>query len=135
VNSPCEKSRAGNLECDRERNETALNERFDELVKALAQGVSRRQALRRVAGALAGALLAGWEAGKAAAQGASANCDDHCRSFYDPRQSPGDFRACISHCAECQECFHHDEAAVTVCDAKYGGEYWACVAARCERLS
>jgi hypothetical protein len=47
-----------------------MENRFDDLTKALAEGMPRRQALRRLAGLFGGALLASLGlAGKAAANG------------------------------------------------------------------
>src|SRR5262245_9772536 len=52
---------------------------FDALAKAIASGVSRRDALRRIAGSLAGAVLASLGLGKKAWSGPTAN--SQCQSF------------------------------------------------------
>jgi hypothetical protein len=75
-----------------------MDNRFDELTKSLAEGVSRREALRRLGGGLAGALLA--SLGLAGvAQGASArDCSITCSNFYPP----GPARAqCNQVCKKC----------------------------------
>jgi hypothetical protein len=74
---------------------------FDEMAKALAGGLSRRQALRKVGGSLAGALLASMGLGKA--WGATAkNCADYCKNHVGI--SPGNGNAygqCVSNCSNC----------------------------------
>jgi hypothetical protein len=81
---------------------------FDELAKALAEGVTRRGALRLVGGGFAGALLASVGLGKAYGSGSCGPVD--CNHLY-----PG----------PCGKCF----CATTVEDVDtcfYGGRCFAC---------
>jgi hypothetical protein len=97
-----------------------LNEPFDELAKALAQGVSRREALRRVASGVVGTLLAGWGGRKAWAQAPESGCESYCRGLVDPRQSQGAFGACVS---SCEACVHQSGA---LCGLAAGGGVTCC---------
>jgi hypothetical protein len=74
---------------------------FDEMAKALAGGLTRRQALRRVAGGLAGVLLGSLGVGRVWGQ-AAGTCPDYCRGL---GLTPGDgnaFGKCVSNCARCK---------------------------------
>jgi hypothetical protein len=74
---------------------------FDEMAKALAGGLTRRQALRKVGGGLAGALLASVGLGKAS--GATPmNCADYCKNFVGIQPGNGNaYGQCVSNCANC----------------------------------
>src|SRR5262245_44803630 len=61
------------------RKEQAMEHQFDELAKALAGGLSRREALRRLGGGMAVALLAVLGTGRAEAQGGSLSCLLRCK--------------------------------------------------------
>src|SRR5437868_789074 len=84
-----------------------MENRFDELAKALAQGVSRREALRRFGGGLVGVLVAslGLDRGWAKPNGGGGNSD--CAKF-------------------CHEVFSGQEAGQCTSDAAHG--QGACVA-------
>src|SRR5262249_21147849 len=60
-----------------------MESRFDEFAKALAGGISRREALRRIGGAGAGAMLASLGLAKAWGQGNS-QCAQVCGAMYPP---------------------------------------------------
>jgi hypothetical protein len=77
--------------------------RFDELAKALAGGMSRRDALRLVGGGLVGAVLASLGLGTKAwsAPAPNSGCVKFCR---DCGISPGNgnaFGKCVSSCEHC----------------------------------
>jgi hypothetical protein len=92
---------------------------FDEMAKALAGGLSRRQALRRAGGGLAGALLASLGLGQAWAGGVTGrrtrmtraqagvvtgptNCADFCKNFLGIAPGNGNaFGKCVSNCSNC----------------------------------
>jgi hypothetical protein len=69
---------------------------FDEIAKALAQGVSRREMLRLLTGGVfAGTALAVFGTGEAAA--APANCGTYCKRY------EGTYRvSCLKACARCR---------------------------------
>src|SRR5439155_26622698 len=72
---------------------------FDELSKALANGVSRRSALKRFAAGVAGAALASVLPGrKAAAQIEGRDCKDICGELGLQREA---YAQCVSECAAC----------------------------------
>jgi hypothetical protein len=77
-----------------------MNEQFDELAKALAQGVSRREALRLVAGGLAGALLA--SLGYQRAWAGSVDCGQFCGARFNARTAKKQFGKCAVSCDDCQ---------------------------------
>jgi hypothetical protein len=77
-----------------------MNERFDELAKALAQGVSRREAMRLVAGGLAGALLA--SLGYKRAWAGSIDCGQFCGARFNARTAKKQFGKCAASCDDCQ---------------------------------
>jgi hypothetical protein len=73
-----------------------MSHQFDELAKALAQGVPRREALRRIGTGLVGALLASVGLGEAWGQSGN-NCTNLCRQI-----PPGPNRGrCLRNCQEC----------------------------------
>jgi hypothetical protein len=74
---------------------------FDEMAKALAEGLTRRQALRKVGGGLAGALLASLGLGKAWGQ-ADDSCPDYCRRLGLTPGHGNAFGKCVSNCARCK---------------------------------
>jgi hypothetical protein len=79
-----------------------MENRFDELAKALAGGMSRRDALRRLGGGLVGAVLASLGLGKAWGQAPFAGCVKFCRDTCGI--SPGNggaFSQCVSSCENC----------------------------------
>src|SRR5437868_9401532 len=63
--------------CGRGPEETAMENSFDELSKALAGGISRREAFRRAGGLLAGAMLASLGLERFA-RAAPIDCDQAC---------------------------------------------------------
>src|SRR5262249_32970967 len=77
-----------------------MQNRFDEFARALAEGMSRRQALRQLAGGAAGALLTGLSLGKAwGAGGSNTVCAQWCASIYPE----GPLRdQCVSQAAQCK---------------------------------
>jgi hypothetical protein len=86
-----------------------MGNRFDELAKDLARGVSRREALRRLGGGLLGAAIAavGLGLGNASADGVGDGeaCVDCCNAIV-PRPHP--FGQCVSECVENDGvCGHH----------------------------
>jgi hypothetical protein len=71
--------------------------RFDELAKALAGGVTRRRALRALGGGLAGGLLAALGLGKARADNAwGQQCEEYCKSL-----GAHPLGQCVSSCVSC----------------------------------
>jgi hypothetical protein len=80
--------------------------RFDDVARALAGGVSRREALRRLGGlvgAAVGAVFATAGAGKARGAGPN-NCQDYCAQFYPPprgRDTQNAYGQCVSTCNAC----------------------------------
>ena len=96
-----------------------MGNRFDELAKDLARGVSRREALRRLGGGLLGAAVAavGLGLGKATADGKGKGeaCVDCCNAI-TPRPHP--FGDCVSACVHGQGvCGHGCIAAGGSCAA------------------
>jgi hypothetical protein len=77
-----------------------MEHQFDELAKALAEGVSRREALRRLGGGLAGVLLAFMGLGKAWSQSGSVDCGSYCRARFTRRSAA--LRTCVHSCEDCQ---------------------------------
>jgi hypothetical protein len=77
-----------------------MNEQFDELAKALAQGVSRREALRRIGGGLALALLA--SLGYRRAWAGSIDCGQFCGARFNARTAKKQFGKCAVSCDDCQ---------------------------------
>ena len=80
-----------------------MGNRFDELAKDLARGVSRREALRRLGGGLLGAAVAavGLGLGKASADGKGKGeaCVDCCRAkLGGPPEGGLAFGNCVSDC-------------------------------------
>src|SRR5436309_15376 len=65
-----------------------LMSRFDDVAKALAGGLSRRDAMKRIGGGLLGALAAAVGLGSAGAGKARgdepATCQDYCAQFFPP---------------------------------------------------
>jgi Stigma-specific protein, Stig1 len=77
-----------------------MEHRFDQLAKALAEGVSRREALQRMGSALAGALLA--SVGLGTAWGQSNDVRPFCGRFCREKFPPGPRRmSCVSACEAC----------------------------------
>src|SRR5262245_45879680 len=80
--------------------------RFDELAKALAGGLTRRQALRGIGGGLVGAVLAAVGLGKSWGKGTpniSSACQKYCtdagtKGIKDPANCHG---KCVSSCEAC----------------------------------
>src|SRR5438093_4728633 len=83
-----------------QRKETVMSHRydFDELARDLAQGVSRREVLRRAAGGLLGALLAtmGWERAWGAPPSRPPKCSDYCNTLPRPQRTN-----CNNACKQC----------------------------------
>ncbi len=111
-----------------------MNHQFDELAKAVAGGVSRREALRRLGGGLAAALLASLDQGKAWSQGNS-DCAHFCQCL-----PPGPERGqCVSDaahgtglCAACEgDCARlcHTPSGASICCA--GGPTSTCCGGGC----
>jgi hypothetical protein len=73
-----------------------MNSKFDEFSKALAEGVSRREALRRFGGVLAGTILA------SIGHGTRAQADQKACTAYCKRYAPGKERNnCVKVCNAC----------------------------------
>jgi hypothetical protein len=70
---------------------------FDELAKALAEGVSRREALRRIGPGVVGAVLASLGMGRAWAQ--SPQCRAYCQQQRAAGATQAQFIACLQNCA------------------------------------
>jgi hypothetical protein len=79
-----------------------MGKRFDDFAKALARGVSRREALRHLGGCLAGTLLALWDVGKArAAPSPRSACQEYCQGYLGLRGR--DLGECMQLCEkECE---------------------------------
>jgi len=77
-----------------------MSNRFDELAKGLASGLTRRDALKRVAGGLAGLLFADVALGSKAQ--AADTCPDYCRSIGINPGGGNAFGKCVSNCAHCK---------------------------------
>jgi hypothetical protein len=82
--------------------------RFDELAKALAEAVPRRQALRRLGGGLAGGLLASLGLGTLGAgtawgqpQASRPGCGHACAQYHDPGNNAL-FATCTEVCESCK---------------------------------
>jgi hypothetical protein len=71
-----------------------VTSKFDDLSKALADGVSRRQALRLIAGGLGGTVLASVGVGRAKA--AVSPCSAFCATFHGAAHAE-----CMQTCKEC----------------------------------
>ena len=80
-----------------------MAEHFDELTKALASGVSRRDALTRFVGGLFGGLLAAVGLGKTAGAQAAGTCPAYCRSIGLTPGGGNAFGKCVSNCAKCRD--------------------------------
>jgi hypothetical protein len=91
------------------KKEKAMENRFDELAKAVAGGISRREALRRVGGGLIAALLAPLGVGKAWAvpgmggeRGRGEGCGVSCQRIgLTPGSDP--FVDCTEACEACKD--------------------------------
>ena len=105
---------------------------FDEIAKALASGLTRRQALRRVGGGLAGAMLASLGLGKA--WGATPkNCADFCKNFVGINPGNGNaYGKCVSNCAHCVNSGGIACGASACCK---GGSTSSCCSGTCVDLS
>jgi len=92
-----------------------MENRFDELTKALSGGMPRREALRRIAGGFAGALLASLGIGKAwGAPAPNSFCEKFCRDECGVNPGSGNaFGKCVS---SCQNCLNHT-GILPVCPA------------------
>lgn len=78
-----------------------MEHRLDELAKALAGGMSRREALRRVGG-LMGAVLASLGLGRTAWSAPAPNCVQFCKDCGISPSNGVAFGQCVSSCAKCQ---------------------------------
>src|SRR4051812_38432758 len=76
-----------------------LMHHFDEMAKALAVGLTRRQALQRVGGGLAGALLASLGLGKAWGAGGPQTCSDYCKTTLGLTGHAAS--QCVTNCKKC----------------------------------
>jgi hypothetical protein len=85
-----------------------MKNRFDELAKDLARGISRREALRRLGGGLAGALLLSLGLPKAWANPADA-CIAACNEQHRNPRPSFKFHVCVRNCGQCAKC-NEDEA-------------------------
>ena len=75
---------------------------FDALATALASGLPRREALRRLGGGLAGALLASLGLGKASgAPTTSSICEEYCQNCMVGPSGSDTFRNCVRSCKQC----------------------------------
>jgi hypothetical protein len=79
-----------------------MSNRFDELAKGLASGLTRRDALKRFAGGLAGLLFADVALGSKAEAQAADTCPDYCRSIGINPGGGNAFGKCVSNCAHCK---------------------------------
>jgi hypothetical protein len=78
-----------------------MGKEFDELARALANGVSRRKALRRFAAGAAGAAFASVFGGRSAdAQWSPAFCHEACQEILGV-SSGREYGRCVSSCASC----------------------------------
>jgi hypothetical protein len=96
------------------RKEKNVNHEFDELAKGLANGMSRREALRRVGLALGGSFLAslglaggangqhGGGGGNTMRGGHSQACQDACQTAYHAGDI-SDTHACYDACVFCNQ--------------------------------
>src|SRR5438046_375145 len=80
-----------------------MAEHFDQLTKALATGVSRRDALKRFVGGVFGGLLAAVGLGKTAGAQAPGTCPAYCRSIGLTPGGGNAFGKCVSNCAKCRD--------------------------------
>jgi hypothetical protein len=100
-----------------------VDNRFDELAKALAQGVSRREALRRLGGGMAGALLMSLGVGNAWGQAGGGG---------RPCPNPGEIRCdgvCVNPRTDpdnCGRCGNLCPAGVTCVNGTCGGPTGGC---------
>jgi hypothetical protein len=76
-----------------------MTHQFDELAKALAEDLSRREALRRIGGAVAGALLVSLGLGRAWGQSGAVDCGRWCTQRLPLGKARG---RCASTCESCQ---------------------------------
>jgi hypothetical protein len=97
-----------------------MEHQFDLLAKALAEGVSRREALRRITGGLAGALLASMGLGKSWGSGVS--CSDRRLSLCTSAVSTSAARArAICRTQRCINAVNEGEArALAGCRKEFG---------------
>jgi hypothetical protein len=80
-----------------------MSSRFDELAKALARGLSRREALRLLGGTLMAAVLAPLGAKQAWGDvpGNGKSCGETCGDAGVPQGTPA-FSDCVHKCGQCQ---------------------------------
>jgi hypothetical protein len=76
---------------------------FDEFAKALGEGMSRREALRRAARGLAAVCGLGLAAGQAAGQAPSGALVNACRRSCRLYGIAGATDACVSECVRCSQ--------------------------------
>ena len=79
-----------------------MEHHFDELSKVLAEGLTRRGALRQIGG-LAGGLLAAVGLGKAWAAPPPTNCAGFCRSLGITPGGGNAYGKCVSNCSNCKD--------------------------------
>jgi hypothetical protein len=94
-----------------------MEHQFDELAKALAGGLSRREALRRLGGGLAVSLLATLGVGKAWGQNGAVSCGSYCSQRLPPGRERG---RCAASCDSCQS------SGGVVCGTSVGGSVLCC---------
>jgi hypothetical protein len=78
-----------------------MDERFSEIAKALASGLSRRDALRRLVGTAAGGVLAFIGLGRSAQAQAPGTCPALCRALGVSPGGGNAFGKCVSNCSGC----------------------------------
>ena len=114
-----------------------MENRFDELAKTLAGGISRRDAMRRIGGGLIAAMIAPFVLGKAAQAAptvppaaVNALCQSRCRDCIDPGENPPAFGVCVS---SCEVCYNVTEGTPCFCPDPETGEVDCCTEAEvCE---
>jgi hypothetical protein len=117
-----EQLRAGRGDAPEPRKKKAMDNRFDELAKALAGGMSRREALWRLAGGFTGALLASLGLENAWGFKPKPKIDKLCKDFCKNLKH-GDkekYDKCLTDCGTCVA------AGVTPCTILPGGTMICC---------
>lgn len=84
--------------------ENAMETKFDQVSKLFAEGLTRRQSLRRIGGGLAGVIV-GSLVGRAFAGGGNSDCAHWCNDNFPPGPGRGDCKSQAAHgTGPCYEC-------------------------------
>src|SRR5262249_13999102 len=96
------------------RKERDMTHAFDELAKGMAEGVSRREALRRLGGGVAGALLASLGLTRGAEAASRADCRAYCSSLATKYR-----KQCQAACQACSStgCLTGAPGSLTCCSS------------------